>query len=379
MASVGELFVNLGIKGSEKTLGALSGIKKGFGELTSMSIEAKAAIIGALYGFERLMSASSQMGTSLYNTGLLTGVSVQNLQKYQYAARQAGASNEEMSASFKSLQSAMTQIDINKGLPEGLKYIATAIGGIDVKKIHDLPYMMQQFQKFANTAVPDGIKRWALGSVGLSEGIIAGMERNMFRPEVLNKAPTYTNNQVNQLDKARMAWSNIATSVEMMFGKFNAEFGVRAAEKIQKLVDSIYHLVDALAGLAEKYEVFDHVSSAIDVLAGKATEIGTVSAEDIRKSGGWMAPMVAPSMKEESGFSKGARDFLQGIIGAPDYNSMGMGGQPVINQTITHYGDAKDTKSVGDTHRSAASAAHKSVSQGTTKAVRTSPAQVQTR
>src|ERR1700744_4238817 len=102
---IGSLFLNLGIKGSEKTVGALTDVKKGLGELGSMSLEAKAGIVAAMYALEQLFATSGKAGTDLTNFNAITGESVKTLQQYQYAARQVGVSNQEVEGSFKTLQS----------------------------------------------------------------------------------------------------------------------------------------------------------------------------------------------------------------------------------------------------------------------------------
>jgi hypothetical protein len=367
--SIGEFFVSLGIKGSEKTVSAITATRKGMGELASTSLETKAAILGAVYGLERLMSSSAHMGTALTNSKTLLDVSTRELQQYQYAARQAGSSNEEMVGSFMALQNAMTQIDINKGLPEGLKYIANTIGGLDISKIHNLPHMMQQFQKFAQSAVPAGIKRWALGSVGLSTGTIAGMERGKFDPSILAKAPAYSDGQIEKLDRVNVAWSNLGNKIQMAMGKLTARHGGQFVTDITKVTDQVLKLVEALTRLSEKLKVFQLIGKSFEgwdmALSSINESISTM--EDLQTGGEKgqkrqdqlmsnlaVTPQVTASI---------LRDLLPYLI--PGFASLprmsgATSNKTEINQTITHIGDAKDTQAVKNLHKTAIRASEKS-------------------
>src|SRR5882672_10104653 len=118
MPSVGDLYVNLGIKGSDKTVGQIEDTKKGMGELKSMSLEAKAAILAVAYGFEQMMSQSSRFGTHLSNLSTYLGLPPKILQQYIWAGKQTGIAKEQIEGTFKSLESIMANLRMNKGVPE---------------------------------------------------------------------------------------------------------------------------------------------------------------------------------------------------------------------------------------------------------------------
>jgi hypothetical protein len=150
---IGELFVSLGIKDSGKTVSTLTNVRKGLNDTASSALQARVALIGALYAFERLMSQSGQAGTNLTNFNALLGVSAQTLQQYQYAARQAGVSNEEVEGTFKSLQGTMTKTLMGEGAPKGLARVAQLTGGMtaqDVKRFAEQPQLLiQKLQEYA--------------------------------------------------------------------------------------------------------------------------------------------------------------------------------------------------------------------------------------
>lgn len=259
---IAELFVNLGLKGADQAGKALGGVKSGLGDVKSLSLEAKAAIVGVVYGLEKLMSNSAQAGTGLYNFNALTGMSTKELQQWQYAARQVGISGEEMTGNLKGVQSVMSNMLLGKGAPEGLAMVANKVG-LDPKKMRDTMYVMQQLQKFAQQ-VPQDVGNQMLKSFGLSEGAIAAMRRNAFRPEVFSKAPTYGEGEIKSLDKVNVAWSNLGQKIEMAFGHLTAKDGLKIVGEISKMTTEVLKLVDALAKLADKLQIFKGIGKIFE-------------------------------------------------------------------------------------------------------------------
>lgn len=266
--NIGEFFVTLGVKGSEKTLSALSGVSDGLGSIKSMSLEAKAAILGAVYAFERMMTSSSKTGTELQNFNALTGISTQDLQKWQYAGRQVGLTNEEIAGSFKSVQSVMGGLQMGK-MPEGMAYLTNQLAKHGVqfdpaKALKDTQYAMQKFQQFALTETNVSLRNWALKSMGLSEGMIAGMTRNAFNPTAFAKAPAYSEKEIASLGQANAAWTNLGTKIEMAFGHFNAKHGVQLVNDLTKITTQVIKLVEQFLRLTEVLHLFQGIGKVVE-------------------------------------------------------------------------------------------------------------------
>ena len=288
--NIGELFVNLGIKGSDKAVGALSDVKKGLGEVSSMSIEAKAGILAALYGLERLTAQSGATGTGLTNFAAMTGLSMKQLQQWQYAARQAGESSEDFTGSLKGVQNTVSNMLLGKGAPEGLGLVSRAVKDFDPTRLRDTFYVMTKLQEAAQK-LPKDLGTQALKSFGLSEGAIAAMRRNAFTPEQLSKAPTYNDGEIRQLDKANIAWSNLGNKVEMLIGHLNAAHGGQLVNDITKIADAVFKLINALLVLADKLKVFTEFSKVLGFTADAIyPKKGSVLAEDHleKKAYGWL-------------------------------------------------------------------------------------------
>lgn len=363
--NIAELFVNLGIKGSEKTIGALGSIKKGMGEIGSTSIEAKAAILGAMYGLERMMAISGAAGTGLTNFAALTGLSAQGLQKWQYAARQAGVSSEELTGSLKGVQNSMSNMLMGKGAPEGIALVSKAVGGLDPTKYRDTFYMMTQLQKAMQTMSPE-MGNIAGKSFGLSEGTIAAMRRNAFTPDMLSHAPTYSDKEIGSLDRANVAWSNLSNQIQMAFGHFNAKHGNELVNDIQKLLPVVIKLVEAFVKLGESVQIFEKIGKVFDgwtqIFGALTGGVNSFTKGFNDKKGGSFGEKldrgldnVLPSPQElTSYFKQLVAPETPTVAGATASNNV-----TTINQNITHHGDAKDTKAVKDSHKHAINQAYR--------------------
>lgn len=270
--NIAELFINLGVKGGDKTVGAFSQMQKGLKDTSSMALETKVALIGAVYAMERLFAASGQKGTDLTNFNAVVGVSTKTLQEYQYAARQVGVSNEAVGGTFKALQSVMTKTLMGEGAPKGLARVAQLTGSItpeDLKKFSEQPQLLlQRLQQYASKEKDKGLKNEVLKSFGVGDDMAAALNRQAFRPEVLSNAPTYGNKEVGQLDQANIAWSNLKNTIEMAVGHFNAKHGGELVEGLTKITDKVIGLAEALVKLSEKLHAMEWFGKMVEGWTG---------------------------------------------------------------------------------------------------------------
>ncbi len=268
---VGKLFVSLGVKGADKSLGAVTGLQKGLKETASVGLEAKAAIIGAMYALERLFSASGQRGTDLSNFNATLGMSAQTLQQYQYAAQQVGVSNDAVASSFKNLQATATKALMGEGAPKGMARVAqlTNAGVGEMQRLllqatqgHP-ELLLQKLQEYARVEKNAGLRNETLESFGVG-GIAPAINRQAFRPEVLNRAPAYSDKEIASLDKANAAWANLGTKIEMAVGHFNALHGGQLVSEITMITDKVLGLANALLRFSDKAHVFQLIGKSFE-------------------------------------------------------------------------------------------------------------------
>ncbi len=359
--NIAELFVSLGIKGADKTIDTLGNVKKGMGELGSSSLEAKAAILGALYGLERMMAMSGQTGTSLTNFTAITGKSAQDLQRLQYAAIQAGGSADELTGSFRGVQNAMSDLLLKHKAPEGIAFVSQALQSVgqklDPAKYKDTLYVFGQLQTAMQKMSPE-LAQMAGKSFGLSDNTIAQMRRNAFTPEIMNKAPRYSDREIGSLTKADAAWKTLGLNIEMAFGHFNAKHGNELVGDITKILPHVTKLVEAFVKLAEAIQVFQLLGKVFDgwgLIFDKLTNIvNGLGKETKGGDSAWQttkdfAKFLFTDPKEYGG--KSLDDPIVPKV------AKGGGGSSTTNHTTVnqtfHNVDHKDQNAVGQLHKKA--------------------------
>lgn len=363
--TIAEFFVNIGIKGDGGVKKGLQGVKGGLSDVKSMSLEAKAAIIGAIYALERMMSTSAKSGTGFMNFATLTGQSAEELQRWQYAARQVGVAGEEMEGSFKAVQQAMTNMLLGKGAPEGMAMLANKVG-FDPAKARDTFYVMEQLQKFAKT-VPADVGNNMMKSFGVSDNVISAMRQNAFRPEVRNKAPMYSDSEIGRLQKVDVAWANLGNKFQMAMGHLTAKHGLGMVKEISQLADQVLKLLSAFTLLAEKLELIKGIGKVFEgwtkIFEGvTAIASGKVSIKDI--TDGYKDFVVgAGTSLQEAVYGK---DYQEAV--APPTKGAGKE-KPTqninVNQNLNFQHDGKDAKKTsGSVHKAVKDAYRQMSAQG---------------
>lgn len=259
--NVGQLFVNLGVKGTEKTVGAITGVATGMRAAASESWKTKAAILAAFYALQSFTRQSNQEGQTLSNLNTLLDTGTDALQRYQWAARKAGVSSEETSNSLLGLQQAMTKILMGKGAPEGMEWVARITGSFDpkdVQKYAEQPQLLlQRLQQYASKETNKGLRNEVLKSFGLGNNMIAALNRQVFTPQNLASAPTYNKGEVAALADMESKWAQIIRKFEMGVGKLNAKFGPDIVKDIETITNQVLKLADALLTLIERFGVME--------------------------------------------------------------------------------------------------------------------------
>lgn len=275
--NAGELFIQLGIKGGEKTIGALTATKNSLGSVKDMSLEAKAGIFGVIYGLEQMASRALNTGAELTNMTTVFGLSGEALQKYQYAAQQVNVSNETVTASFKGLFAGLQQVS-KGGAPEALAMLSKftnynvnlAQALSDSGKIDEsLQYTMQALYKFAqNPEIGKVWKKNVLDAFRVGELAPALMsEKRVFDLNKLDRAPHLNTGELKQLAEVKAQISNIYTDFNLTLDKFLAKNSKALISDVQILSKGFLDLGTAIAGAAEKFKLLQTVAHTFEGIA----------------------------------------------------------------------------------------------------------------
>lgn len=385
--NVASLFINLGVKGTTKTVGQLTGAKKSMAQLGSSTLATKAMIIAAGYALNQLFKSTAKVGFGLNSMNHELGISTKELQQYQYAARQVGISNEAVSSSFKSMQQAVTSQLLGESQIAGLRLVseATKTSGDEMNRLFnlasqgDLTPLFQKLQEYAQIEKNEGLRNQMLSSFGLSGEMIAGMSQNAFRPDVLAKAPTYSDAEIQKLKQAGAAWDNLGNKIEMAWGRFAADRGPDLIKQLEPLIGKTLELVKALDVLADKIGLFEGIGAILDFATGVtggaaklADAAGNKDKSFLQEAADqsfifqWLKSKLEGTESPAFGSAiPAARDIARPQVGSPNQvsntsNSETKNQNITINQTVNV--DGGDPKKIADQLKRETSRAYRQMS-----------------
>lgn len=257
---VGELFVSLGVKGSEKALGAVGGMRTALNDTAKMSLEAKAGIIGAMYALEQFLSKGTDRATGLENMSAVLGVSVQRLQQLGNAALESRTPLETVTQTLLTAQQGLAKLNAEG---QTMPWMARFIQFSGAFKLGPNPFMYLQqhieelpkfIQQYADVEKDPAMRNYVLNQLGFG-GLTAAVARGNFRPDALARAakmPSLTAGETTQLDQLRVQMAKLNEQIEISLSKTMLKFGPGMFGDIKKVVGEFLQLTDAAATLAKE-------------------------------------------------------------------------------------------------------------------------------
>lgn len=268
--NIAELFVKLGVKGGDDSNKKVGNLDKGLKKVRKTSLATKAAIIGVIFGFERLMSNSAKTGVGLNQFARSTGLSTKELQKWEHAGMKARVTQEEIRAGFIGVQTAISNMLRGGGAPKGYGMLTALVEDFDENKITDTFYMMQKIQELAQKT-DAATARDLVTSFGISQNMFGAMRENAFAAENLKGAFIYTNKEINNLKKIEATWANVYKNMENAMGQLTAKHGMKIAGEIDKLIPKFLKLANVIVRLAEKFQFFDRMGKVLNNIGNSLT------------------------------------------------------------------------------------------------------------
>lgn len=318
---IAELFVDLGVKGGDQTQNTLKGVKGGMNQVKSSSIAAKAAIIAAIYGLQRLTTASMNAGVAQTQFSNLTGLSTKKLQQWQHANKMAGGSAEEVTGVVTSMQQAFAQLQLGEGpakylglFAEGLERVGESL---DPEQMRDSFYTLEKFRAFVKGGGSGnvGIDNEIGASLGISQGIIAGSRGGLFDDSILNRARIVSDRQAKEAMRIKAMWTDLGDTIEKEIGKLNTQFGGKLVKDLTDLVKQFAFLTAEIIKMSNEMGVFDRLSTAIQNLANLLDLVRGIT-QELNAAGN---PEVEQRKSEESTmsqFGNGIKEIYGGLWNA---------------------------------------------------------------
>lgn len=200
--NVGELFIDIGIKGAQKVGQALKGITTDMGDFSNKALLGKSAVAGVFYGIEQMMTKAADAGMTLERFTNLTGLNTDEVQKWQVVLNRAGVTADEVTSSFTQVASAVAKIKLAEG-SNGFTPLMRYTKDFDFNKVDNPNYIYQKAQELTRSKeIPISFQNEFLRKAGFSDQVIAGLRSatrsvDQIRPgEILSKATIKQNSAI---------------------------------------------------------------------------------------------------------------------------------------------------------------------------------------
>jgi len=272
MASIGELFINLGVKGDTKKLDEF---KASVTKLRSNLIAVGAAFTGAVVGLNTLVNSSLKGVVNLQNLSNQTGLAVENLQKLQQVGQLSNLalSADQIAQSMGNLQKNINDITVF-GSGNLTPFSQLGVDPMQSKTAFEVLERVRENIKGLNAATATNL----ISQIGLSPEFINILRLSREEFDKLSNNMFLSGKQRKDID-------NLGTSIKGLQLRFIAlkdQAVAKLAPELDKLVNQFFKWVDdngdniiqLISGIGKSFAVFTKaVSGAFGLVSGFINKI----------------------------------------------------------------------------------------------------------
>jgi hypothetical protein len=359
MATVGELVVELGIKGSEKAIAMAKSFKDSLTDVSSQGLLAKASLLALVYGVQRLVLGSAQMGANFQQFANYTQLSTDKLQQWQYAMLQSNVAANETQDSVVGLQAAIGKMKAGFGAPMGYGYVNSLVG-LNWNKIDNAFYGMDKLREYLKKEKNIPLANQVAASFNLSPGVIQAMRSSDLD---INKMPVgMSKGSIANLASMNRQWENLTRSFDLFKAKMAQSFGGEAIKTLQNVMNLVGTTAINVSRLTKELPIIKDIAIAVGValalafapvttvITGILLLLSEVEKAREKRQGIWQtmkqdAKQIIEGMydfrKTFGGPSAAEQNWHAPMLYPGGINSVGHGGgdkHASLNQTINNYG-----------------------------------------
>ena len=333
MASIGELFINLGVKGDTKKLDEFKGSVT---KLRSNLIAVGAAFAGAVVGLNTLVNSSLKGVVSLQNLSNQTGLAVENLQKLQQVGQLSNLalSADQIAQSIGNLQKNINDITVF-GAGNLTPFAQLGVDPMQSKTAFEVLERVRENIKGLNAATATNL----ISQIGLSPEFINILRLSREEFDKLSNNMFLSGQQRKDIDKLGTSMK----SLQLRFIALKDQAVAKLAPELDKLVNQFFKWVDdngnniiqLISGIGKSFAVFTKaVSGAFSLVSGFINKISGL------ENG---ITILTAAM---AGLLLTFRPFLLGlgaiVLLLEDFAVFSAGGESVIGDLVNAFKDMPD-------------------------------------
>lgn len=285
---VADLYVNLGLTGQNEMTKGLDKVGSSLKELFSLSIGTKLTLAGIITGFVGAAFSAGKTGAAMMHFRGAFDLSSQELQRWQYAARQFGVGAEGVQSSIEGIQNAIANAKLGGEFSEVFGKL-----GIDISGKKDAFDILKQIQARIKAGNTDAMRIWSSGliSTELFQFLKRGPDMSKFKAP---KGMLLSDAQLRQQERISVAFDNFGGNLKRTMEAFIA----KNEPLITKLIDRIEKLLE---GLLKYFDKIEQKSGLIPRLVrgeGVSEAVAKSSVDAMAALGDWMVKAPVKALKD---------------------------------------------------------------------------------
>jgi hypothetical protein len=327
---LGELSLDIVVKGGEKTKEVLTGVDRGLKGVASSGLAAKASIVAAVYGIQELLSASAKLGAGLIHNEDITGIPAAFSQKWALAAEIAHGSSDQMVSDIGRVQDAAVKILKGAPHPEGYDVFAMNTG-LTQEMLKDPQAVLQKIREFAEmTKGQEGFGNSFLDSL-VSRDTIGVFRNKDFAPEKIKDSDILSPNLLGSLGKLDSQLVRLKNTLKNFGAEQSSKYGGGLLGALTKDVETFIRVVRGAEGMWGSFAKNNKQASEGIKLLGEALTLYLAPVLGILAPAltGFIAlDNVLGAVRDYEEYKAGKRSFFGEPLDAK--------GQPIGGPSFTH-------------------------------------------
>lgn len=261
--NIAELFVRVGLTDENVVLKGLKKVGEGFKAAASEAWQMKAAVVGALYGLERLTKNASQEGLELRKFADTFGLSTEKLQEFQIRLREWDA-EEDLQPAIIGLKKAITAAQFGQADSDMLA--GMNMFGIDPFKVESEFEIIERIgNKIKSTSGAERSKAlFGASKLGISDNLFQGLANTDFK-KAIDKSLILTPKQIATLSDINKEWKQFWWNMQRFGTSAVAAYGGAFIGSLSNTVKILRDASGWVGDMLREFEAMKYVIIAIGV------------------------------------------------------------------------------------------------------------------
>lgn len=271
MASIGDLFINLGVRADTQTINK---VDNGLKNLRRNALLVAGAFTGAIYGLDKFINSTVQSVVALKNLNAQTGLSIDLLQRYQQAGQLSNLAltPESIAQSIANVQRNLDEIELGNGNIAPFQML-----GVDA--IGQNAYSVIENLRESIKGVDVGKVTNLISQMGLTPDFISILQLSRKEFDALAQNSFLNGRQRNDIEKVGVSMKQVGLRFKALKDQIVAKISPELNQLIQKffkwLVDNGDQIIKIMSGIGETFIKFGQaIGNAVGLIGEFMGSVG---------------------------------------------------------------------------------------------------------